>query len=45
MIEGERSAVFRFPHLPFDPFWLEDLGEPRFAAARAYRLTAEDSDA
>ena len=45
MIEGERSAVFRFPHLPFDPFWLEDLGEPRFAAARAYRLTAEDNDA
>jgi len=43
MIEGERSAVFRFPHLPSDPFWLEDLGEPRFAAARACRLTAEDA--
>ena len=41
MIEGERSAEFRFPHLPSDPFWLEDLGEPRFAAARAYRLAGE----
>ena len=38
MIEGERSAVFRFPHLPSEPYWLEDLGEPRFAAACAYRL-------
>ena len=36
MIEGERSAVFRFPHLPSEPFRLEDLGEPRFAAACAY---------
>ena len=43
MIEGERSAVFRFPHLPSDRFWLEDLGESRFAAARAYRLTPEDA--
>jgi len=42
MIEGERAAVFHFPHLPSDPFWLEDLGESRFAAARARRLTAED---
>lgn len=41
IIEGERSALFRFPHLPSDPYWLEDLGEPRFAAARAFRL-AED---
>ena len=38
MIEGERSAVFRFPHLPSEPFRLEDLGERRFAAACAYRL-------
>ena len=38
ILEGERSAAFRFPHLPSDPFWLEDLGEPRFAAARACRL-------
>ena len=43
IIEGQRSAVFRFPHLPSDPFWLEDLGEPRFAAACAYRLTAKDA--
>ena len=42
MFEGERSAQFRFPHRPSDPFWLEDLGEPRFAAARASRLTAEN---
>ena len=41
MLEGEPSAVFRFPHRPSDAFWLEDLGEPRFAAARAYRLPAE----
>lgn len=37
MIAGARSAVFRFPHLPSDPYRLEDLGEPRFAAASAYR--------
>ncbi|MYC66432.1 MAG: 4'-phosphopantetheinyl transferase superfamily protein [Acidobacteriia bacterium] len=43
MIEGERSGVFRFPHLPLEPFRLEDLGEPRFAAASAYRLTAGDA--
>ncbi|MDE2653076.1 MAG: 4'-phosphopantetheinyl transferase superfamily protein [Gemmatimonadota bacterium] len=38
VLEGERSAMFRFPHLPSDPFWLEDLGEARFAAASAWRL-------
>ena len=38
MLAGERSALFRFPHLPADRFWLEDLGESRFAAARACRL-------
>ena len=43
IIEGQRSAVFRFPHLPSNPYWLEDLGEPRFAAARAYRLEAKDA--
>ena len=43
MLEGEPSAVFRFPHRPSDAFWLEDLGEPRFAAARAYRLPAEEA--
>ena len=42
MIEGERSAVFRFPHLPDEPYRLEDLGEPRFAAACARRLSDEE---
>ena len=42
MIDGERSGMFRFPHLPSEPYWLEDLGEPRFAAASAWRLTAGD---
>ena len=41
MIEGRRSAAFRFPHLPHDPYRLEYLGEPRFAAACARRLTAD----
>ena len=44
MLEGERSAVFRFPHHPSDPYRVEDLGERRFAAARAYRLTPGDAD-
>ena len=39
----KRSGVFRFPHLPSEPFWLEDLGEPRFAAASACRLRAGDA--
>ena len=38
MLEGQQSAIFRFPHLPHDLYRLEDLGEPRFAAARAWRL-------
>ena len=42
ILEGERSATFRFPHLPSDPFWLEDLGETRFAAAHACRLAPPD---
>ena len=45
MLEGERSSVFRFPHNPSDPFWLEDLGEARFAAATAYRLQRQDAPA
>ena len=44
ILDGEQSAVFRFPHRPSDPYWLEDLGETRFAAARAYRLTSGDMD-
>ena len=43
ILEGERAAEFRFPHLPSERFWLEDLGEPRFAAARACRLAAGES--
>ena len=38
MLEEEHSAVSRFPHRPFDSFWLENLGGPRFAAASARRL-------
>ena len=38
MLQGMRSAVFRFPHAPADAWRLDDLGEPRFAAALAYRL-------
>ena len=45
MLDGARGAVFHFPHRPADPFWLEDLGEPRFAAAYACRMEAGDSAA
>ena len=38
MLGGARSSVFRFPHAPSHRWWLMDLGEPRFAAAMAYRL-------
>ena len=38
MLGGARSSVFRFPHAPSHSWWLMDLGEPRFAAAMAYRL-------
>lgn len=38
MLDGRLSALFRFPHQPDDAFWLEDLGEARFAAACACRL-------
>ena len=38
MLGGARSALFRFPHAPSERWWLMDLGEPRFAAAMAYRL-------
>ncbi len=40
MLRGERSGVFRFPHLPSQAWWIQDLGEPRFAAALSYRLTS-----
>ena len=38
MLRGARSGAFRFPHLPSQTWRLLDLGEPRFAAALAYRL-------
>ena len=38
MLRGARSGAFRFPHLPSQSWRLLDLGEPRFAAALAYRL-------
>ena len=38
MLCGERSGQFQFPHQPEDNWRLLDLGEPRFAAALAYRL-------
>ena len=38
ILDGERSATFRFPHLPDDEYRLEDLGTTRFAAALAFRL-------
>ena len=39
MLHGDRSGVFRFPHAPSDAWRLLDLGEPRFAAALAYRMS------
>ena len=38
MLRGVRSGAFRFPHAPAKAWRLHDLGEPRFAAALAYRL-------
>ncbi len=43
MLRGARSGEFRFPHRPSEAWWLVDLGEPRFAAALAYRRTAGDA--
>ena len=43
MLWGDRSGVFRFPHLPSEEWRLLDLGEPRFAAALAYRLSSSSS--
>ena len=36
MLHGTKSATFRFPHAPRPRWRIEDLGEPRFAAALAY---------
>ena len=40
MLQGERSGTFRFPHLPSQAWRVVDLGEPRFAAALAFRLSS-----
>ena len=40
MLRGMPSGVFTFPHAPSSTWQLLDLGEPRFAAALAYRLPA-----
>ena len=42
VLEGARSSDFRFPHSPEYPWRLHDLGEPRFAAALAWRLPHAD---
>ena len=38
MLSGERAGRFRFPQNPENHWQLLDLGEPRFAAALAFRL-------
>ena len=38
MLQGGRSGVFRFPQAPASAWRILDLGEPRFAAALAYRI-------
>lgn len=44
MLQGGRSSLFRFPHAPSDVWKLLDLGEPRFAAALAYRVSSRTPD-
>ena len=41
-LQGERSGSFRFPHEPSSEWRLLDLGEPRFAAALAYRVSSSE---
>ena len=38
MLSGQRAGRFQFPQHPENHWQLLDLGEPRFAAALAYRL-------
>ena len=45
MLQGGRTSLFRFPHAPSDVWKLLDLGEPRFAAALAYRVPSQTPDA
>ena len=43
MLQGERSGSFRFPHAPSSEWRLLDLGEPRFAASLAYRVSPSET--
>ena len=43
MLHGAKTGDFQFPHAPADAWRLYDLGEPRFAAALAYRLPSQSS--
>ena len=43
MLQGERSGLFRFPHAPSSEWRLLDLGEPRFAAALAYKMSSSET--
>ena len=43
MQRGDRTGLFRFPHAPESEWRLLDLGEPRFAAALAYRLPSQSN--
>ena len=42
MLQGERSGSFRFPHAPSSEWRLLDLGEPRFAAALANKVSSSE---
>ena len=42
MLQGFKSARFRFPHAPEVQWQIHDLGETRFAAAIAYELDLRD---
>ncbi|MDE2801314.1 MAG: 4'-phosphopantetheinyl transferase superfamily protein [Chloroflexota bacterium] len=41
LLQGDPSAVFRFPHLPAFRWWVEDLGTADFAAAIAHEMAPE----
>ena len=43
ILHGDQSGVFRFPHAPADEWQLLDLGEPRFAAALAYKVPPQNA--
>ena len=43
MLHGAKTGDFRFPHALSDSWRLYDLGEPRFAAALAYRVPSQSS--